>query len=327
MSPARPSPGEACVLLVAALAVPASPEDARGQDANFHLPVDSIEHLLHAGSFRRPDRLEPLGAREGGSLRTTLRFDDGARVPVKWAPAPEGGEAFNSSPRYEVAAYEIQRLFFDREEYVVPPTAVRAVPLERYPEGGEAPGPTFEGTESVLVVLQYFLSGVTADSVFDPARFEADAAYARRWADANLFTYLIRHNDSNRGNLLISTAPADPRVFAVDNSLAFDSPWSNRGTRWRVLQVTRFPESTVARLREVEEDELHRHLGVLAQWEERDALLVPVEPTESLDPEAGVRRRDGVVQLGLTAAEIDGVWTRLRDFLNTVDLGRMKVFP
>lgn len=323
-SPLRPGI-VACLFLT--LAVPVAPEAAHGQGPNFHLPVDSIDRLLRAATFRRPDRLEPLGARKGGSWRTTLRFEDGARVPVKWAPAPEGGEAFNRSPRYEAAAYEIQGLFLEPGEYVVPPTAVRAVPRERYPRHRGAPGPTFEGTESVLVVLQYFLSGVTADSVFDPDRFEADSAYARRWGRANLLTYLIRHNDSNRGNLLISTDPADPRVFAVDNGLAFDSPWSNRGTRWRVLQVTRFPEAPVARLRKIGEEDLRRRLGVLAQWEEREGLLVPADPTGNLDPERGVRRRDGVVQLGLTGAEIDGVWTRLGDFLKTVDLGRMEVFP
>ncbi|HSR41185.1 MAG TPA: hypothetical protein VLL48_03415, partial [Longimicrobiales bacterium] len=188
------------------------------------------------------------------------------------------------------------------------------------------PGPTFEGAESVLVVLQYFLSNVTDEDVFDPARFEADPAYARAWANANLLTYLIRHNDSNEGNLLVSTDPSEPRVFAVDNGLSFDSPWSNQGTRWRVLQVTRFPASSVSRLREVTREELRRRLGVLAQWEVRDGLLVPVEPTANLDPERGIRRGGGLVQLGLTAGEIDGLWRRLRDFLRTVDQGRMTLF-
>ncbi len=307
-----------------ALLVPAPP--VRAQGANFRLPVDSIESLLRRGSFGRPNELEPLGAREGGSWRTSLRFEDGPEVPVKWAPAPEGGEAFNNAPRYDVAAYEVQKLFLEPGEYVVPPTVVRAVPPERYRRARGGPGPTFEGAESVLVVLQYFLSDVTDEDVFDTARFEADSVYARAWANTNLLTYLIQHNDSNEGNLLISTDPSEPRVFAVDNGLSFDSPWSNRGTRWRVLQVTRFPASSVFRLREVGTEELHRRLGVLAQWEVRDGLLVRVEPGENLDPETGIRRGDGVVQLGLTAGEIDGLWRRLRDFLRTVDQGRMTLF-
>ncbi len=41
-------------------------------------------------------------------------------------PAPT---TFNNVPRYDLAAYELQKLFLDPPEYVVPPTALRMVPL------------------------------------------------------------------------------------------------------------------------------------------------------------------------------------------------------
>ena len=42
-------------------------------------------------------------------------------------------------------------------------------------------------------------------------------------ANFNVFTYLVSHNDENEGNYLISGVEDNPRVFSVDNGLAFDN--------------------------------------------------------------------------------------------------------
>jgi hypothetical protein len=167
---------------------------------------------------------------------------------------------------------------------------------------------------------------VTADGVWDERRFNAEPAYARHWANANLFTYLIRHSDSNTGNLLISSFGTNPRIFAVDNGVAFKSIDSDRGTRWRNLLVERFPASTVARLRTITEQQLHQTLGVLGQWDVRDGELVPTAPTANTDARRGVRQRDNVIQIGLTDDEIDDIWYRLESFLRSVDGGRYRTF-
>ena len=116
------------------------------------------------------------------------------------------------------------------------------------------------------------------------------------------------------------------RVFAVDNGVAFRSEESNRGTKWKFLQVNQFPAATVERLRDITEEELDETLGVLAQWEVVDDELVRVKPTENLWDTRGVREEDGVIQIGLTEGEIDDVWDRIEDFLDDVDRGRYMAF-
>jgi hypothetical protein len=296
------------------------------QDLNIPLPLDSIEYLLVAAPFELPEDLTGTRFQGDRTMRVDLDFGDGNAILTKWAPAPQGGEAFNNVPRYEVAAYELQRLFLDDAEAVVPPTVMRVVPLDWYRTLNRDVDATFRNTRSVVVVLQSFVNFVTADGVWDERRFNAEPAYARHWANANLFTYLIRHSDSNTGNLLISSFGTNPRIFAVDNGVAFKSIDSDRGTRWRNLLVERFPASTVARLRTITEQQLHQTLGVLGQWDVRDGELVPTAPTANTDARRGVRQRDNVIQIGLTDDEIDDIWYRLESFLRSVDGGRYRTF-
>lgn len=299
---------------------------AAAQDLNVVLPTDSIDHLYRAADFALPESLTGMRFAEDRNKGVEMRFDDGTLVLTKWRASPRGGDAFNNNIHYEVAAYELQKLFLDEPQYVVPPTAPRVLPFDWYRTVDDEVDETFEGTGAVLVLLQAFLYGVTDEGVFDPARFEADSLYARHWANANLFTYLIRHSDSNPGNLLVSTWPESPRVFAVDNGVAFNSLESNRGIEWRRLHVDRFPAATVERLRAIQEEGLHEALGVLAEWTLVDGGLVRREPGVNLDPDDGVRHREGTVQIGLTAGEIDDVWDRLQDFLGDVDRGRFSTF-
>jgi hypothetical protein len=314
------------VLLLLVAAVSATPSAIVGQDLNIPIPIDSIEFLLESAPFELPDDLTGTRFQGDRTMRVDLQFDASTSVLTKWAPAPRGGEAFNNVPRYEVAAYELQKLFLEEGEVVVPPTVMRAVPLEWYRTLSRDVDATFRSAPSVVVVLQSFVNFVTDEDVWDEDRFDSDPAYARHWANANLFTYLIRHSDSNTGNILISSFASNPRIFAVDNGVAFNSIESDRGTRWRELLVNRFPASTVERLRTLTEEQLHETLGVLAQWEVRDEELVRVSPSENIDRRRGVRERDGRIQIGLTDDEIDDTWYRLEVFLSGVDNGRYQTF-
>jgi len=313
--------------LVAAIVLAAPPESARAQDLNIPIAIDSIEYLLTTAPFE----MGPLtGTRFAGdrTSRAVFTFDTLTSFMVKLAPAPRGGgeSDFNNVPRYEVAAYELQKLFLDEPEIVVPPTVMRAFPLDWYRERDRGVDQTMRGARSVVVVLQSFLQFVNTENVWDEDRFQADTAYARNWANLNLLTYLIRHNDSNSGNLMISNFSANPRVFSVDNGVAFNSIDSERGTRWRTPQVDRFPSRTVARIRAITEEQLHRTLGVVAQWRVENEELVPMAATANIDPRDGVRQRNGIVQFGLTRDEIDDLWYRLRTFLREVDAGRYHTF-
>jgi len=209
---------------------------------------------------------------------------------------------------------------------VVPPTVLRAFPVDWY-RGREAGADATLGTESIVVTIQYWLFQVGQEDIWDADRFRADTAYARHVADFNILTYLIRHNDQNMGNFVISTDSSNPRVFSVDNGLAFSSPVSDRGARWRNLLVERLPAGTIERLRHVTRGDLDRQLETVTQFRIRDdGRLEWMEPTENTDRGEGVRRNDDVVQFGLTEREIRDVWRRLQDLLRDIDRGRYEVF-
>jgi hypothetical protein len=299
------------------------PLDAFGQYENIILPCDTVELLFRDWEFRvaqmRDTRFE--GDR---TQVVTLAFTGFMPLRVKWAAAPRGGDSFNNKPRFEIAVYELQKFFLDMEDYVVPPTVARAMPLDEYPRK-DAVLTTFSGIDAVVVLMQYWLSNVTDEDVYDKDRIEDDSVYARHLADMNILTYLVRHADAGPGNLLISTVATNPRLFAVDNGVTFGEI-SNRPDDWRNLLVDHLPRGTVERLRAISEEDLHRALGVLVQFEVRDGQLVQVEPTENLSPGDGVRREGNVIQFGLTSGEIRGVHGRLQDLLKDVDEGKYEIF-
>jgi hypothetical protein len=150
--------------------------------------------------------------------------------------------------------------------------------------------------------------------------------YARHLGDLNILTYLIRHRDANKGNMLISADTANPRLFAVDNGVAFNSPPSNRGADWQYMRVKRVSAGTAARLKSITDSSLTSALGVVAQFERRGDDYVPAAPGPNLDRDSGVRRQGSTLQLGLTAAEIDGVRDRLRELVEDIEKGKIKTF-
>lgn len=309
----------AALLLASAPAAPAQ--------ANLQHPPSVIERHLESEPFS-VDTLR--GARYPGdpTKQAVLAFEGGPRMLVKWAPAPPGGEQFNAMPRYEEAIYRLQQLFLEEGEYVVPPTACRCVPVWVYGELEERARPTFEGTSCVLVTLQSWLWSVTDEGVFDRDRFRRDTAYAHHLANLDVLTHLADHKDANEGNFLVSTVSDRPRVFAVDNGVSFGSRKSNRGDVWRELRVDRIPRETARRLREIDREDLARQLATVAQFEEAGSrgMTRVEEPGEPLDPGKGIRRADGVLQLGLTEGEIEGVWERLRGLVRRLEQGEITTF-
>lgn len=301
----------AALLALAANAPPAAAQAG----LNLHLPVPEIEQRLASGTFRIVDW---RGSRkpDDRTQRAALEFEDSVMMVAKWATAPRNGGAFNNQPRYELAAYVIQKLFLDEDEYIVPPTVVRAIPLDFLREQVPDARPTFDAApRSALVALQYWLTSVTPEGFWDAERARTDTVYARYIGNFNIFTFVVRHSDTNTGNYLISTSLDWPRVFSVDNGIAFGNDESIRGTQWRELNVRRLPRATIERLSKITRADLEQALGVLAEFQVRDGELVPVEPGENLRPAQGVRRKDDRVQIGLTRTEIRGVESRINELL------------
>ena len=281
------------------------------------LRTDSLEVLQAPGSRFQQDRTQ----------RALVRLPDSTLMQVKFGAAFPGANAFNNEPRYEVAAYDLQKLFLAPDDYVVPPTVVRCFRRDWYNAhvDGRAKS-TFSHGDCVLAVLQYWLWSVHVAEPLDEALFQADTVYARHLADFNAFTDLVNHEDSNLGNYLVSDLPKSPRVFSVDNGVAFRSQPGNRGQKWRRYRLDRIGARTAARLRSLTRAHLDSALLVVAQWEEIDGVLVRTKPGPCLDDGEGVREKDGIVQLGLTRREIDGIEHRLQDLLGDVDKGKIHVF-
>jgi hypothetical protein len=301
---------------------------ASAQDANFTLPVPEIERTITNDPFTIVDaEISRPKAKGDITLRADLSFDGKPPMRVKLRKAEPGAETFNNVPRYDLAAYELQKLFLDPSEYVVPPTALRFVPLDEFRKYSSKVERTFPGAEEVLSVVQYWLQDVkVVADVFDPALFETDAVYARHIGQLNILTDLIDHGDSNVGNFLLGRSTPGARVFAVDNGVAFGSKESDRGRAWAELRVKRLPADTVERLRRITEATLQQSLGVIAQWQLKDGRYVAMPAGENLSPNHGVRREDTIVQMGLKSSEIAKVWRNISTLLKQVDDGEVTTF-
>ena len=299
-----------------------------GQEANLPLPVAELEQMLQHEPLRIVSaEISRPKAKGDITLKADVAFGERPPMRVKLRKAEPGAETFNNRPRYDLAAYELQKLFVDPGEYLVPPTALRMVPLEDFRRYSPDVEPTFRGSDEVLAVVQAWLLEirVVAD-VLDTALFESDAVYARHVGQLNVLTYLVEHGDSNVGNFLISKIVPGPRVFSIDHGVAFGHNESDRGDVWKRMRVDRLPADTVERLRAISQDVLQERLGVLAEWKLENGHYLPVPAGANLSTLHGVRQKDGAVQMGLTRSEIRAVWLRLTRLLKDVDAGRIKTY-
>ena len=317
------------LFLILAVMAATGLHSAFAQDRNVTLPVPELEQMLQSDPMRIVSaEISRPKAKGDITLKAEVAFSDRPPMRVKLRKAEPGADTFNNVPRYDLAAYELQKLLMDEAGYVVPPTALRMVPLAELRELTStvepAPvfKPTFKGADEVLCVVQYWLQDVKVPvDVLDAVLVESDPVYARHIGELNVFTYLIEHRDSNLGNFIMSAAPEGARVFSVDNGIAFASEASDRGEAWKSMRVKRLPADTVDRLRGLTRDALTLHLAVLAEWELKGGHYVAVPLTANLSANSGVRRKDTTVQMGLTRNEIAGVWDRSRRLLKMIDAG------
>jgi hypothetical protein len=324
---AAPRRARAAAALLGTLALAGPPAPAVAQDANVALPVAELERMLRSEPLRIVSAEISRPKAQGDiTLKAEVAFGGRPPLRVKLRKAEPGAEAFNNVPRYDLAAYEVQKLLVDGPEYLVPPTALRMIPLAELRPYSPAVDPTFKGSDEVLCVVQYWLQEVrVTEDVLDGALYATDPVYARHIGQLNAFTYLIRHGDSNLGNFLLSRAPSGPRVFSVDNGVAFAAEESDRGKLWQRMRVERLPADTVERMRWLGAADLRSQLGVLAQWQLEDGRFVSVKPGANLAPRRGVRRTGGTLQMGLTESEIDDVRRRALRLLKTIDDGAIGV--
>ena len=325
----RPSSGFRATLFVAALCLIPTTGRAQlvGSDGNIPLPGEELVERLGHGEF---EIVSVKGAGGGimGAKKLKLRFvEDGLELNVKWKQAPEKGEGWNNSPRREIAAYEVQKLFLNREDYVVPGSVPRCVPLAVYAAVETDPESNYPGADCVFGLLSIWLENVKKPAdLLDLDRFRQDADYARSVGNLNVLTYLINHQDGRKNNFLISTVDSRPQLFSIDNGLAFSPTFRNVFIRhWNKIRVPALPRETIDRLRGVDKEDLAA-LGVIAQMEaDKHGILRNVEPTQNRRPDKGTRQDPGALQLGLTQSEILAIEKRLAKLLERVDKGGVPV--
>lgn len=300
---------------------------------NWPYPPEPLEALLGetlvSGDFKLTERKQTEYGGSGPS-RVTYYFPKIERsIRFKWKAVPSDElETVNNSPRKEIAAYEIQKLFLDSEDYVVPTTLLHCEPMGRYAEMQGALRPSMKGTDCVLGVLSVWLEDVTvAKTLYEAARFTKEPGYAHYMANFNLLTYLIDHKDARESNFLVAKDKTRRQVFSIDNGIAFQ-PFLYKffADNWNVIRVAGLREKHVERLREIEREDLDV-LGIVAQFEkDEDGVMVPVAFGENISANTGVRRRNGVLQIGLARFEIDGIWARIQRLLEEVERGEIPLF-
>lgn len=307
-------------------------KDAVGMPRNWPMAPSELDYRLAFEDFVIRE-VKGAGSGVTGAARFLVEFPDGQRLKVKWKRFPERTlDGWNNSPRKEFAAYRIQRWIFDEQDYVVPTPVPRCIPLDVYAPVDAKAKPTVAGTNCVLGLFAVWMNDVEVvddldDEISDDdGRFNTDPHFAQHLSDLNLLTYLIDHRDGREGNFLISKDPADPRVFAIDNGIAFEGfPWNFFVPNWNKIRVPWFRRDPIERLRALPSDEIDRLAALFDLDVDQQGILRLKQPTAALDPKKGVRVVAEKVQLGLTTKEIGALKERVAALIADVDAGKVKV--
>jgi len=305
-----------------------SEADASREEAtssNWPLPADRAEEILRGAPYEIRGA-QGAGAGVTGARKVDLLFelteededevylwkiDDGVSLKAKPFPSPSL-DGWNNNPRKEIAAYELQKIFLEPRDFVVPTTVARCVPLEDQLSFQHDARPTLQGTNCTLI------------------GFLSDPAYAYAYGTFNILTYLSDHLDNRKGNFLVSKDDRFPRAYAIDNGIAFGSWFYNwfipSSYAWRKIVVPAVPKSAVDRLRELQRTDLDQFTTLAEFHKNEDGHLEAVTPGASLDSSQRVTISEKVVQLGLTENEIDDLWERIERLIERVDEGDLAVF-
>jgi hypothetical protein len=316
----------AFLLAVAALIARPAAAQPSGPDGNLPMPAPELQRRMQNEPFEVVD----VGQTHGGIMTTekvTMVFPDGTKVKAKWKAAPSEGEGWNNSPRRELAAYTVQQLFLDPDDYIVPPVAVRCIPLDDYGPISKAASPTLPHTKCVLGTLSAWLENVQEpDKSWDPKRFAQDPRFAYHFANLNILTDLIKHRDAKRSNFLISTDALNPQIFSVDNGISFDAVYNFFTWHFDQIRVGSLPQQTIARLQQVKPEQLERLAVLLELQPDADGILRPAPATPGTNRAEGVRMVGNGIQFGLTTEEIAAINQRMQALLADVRDGKEHVF-
>lgn len=268
------------------------------------------------------------GGTTGAEAATLTLPDVGDDIKFKVKLVPGDLDGINNSPRKEMAAYLIQRLFLDPQDFVVPTTFAYCVDEDSWRESHGEEEYNVEGLNCALIGASLWMKDVALpDPLYDEERFLTDPSYAYFLSNFNVFTFVIGHRDGRDGNFLVSKNDSLRQVFAIDNGSTFN-PWGFNYfvPNWDVIRVAAVRKETVDRLRKLERSDLDFLLvsAELRIGDDRVARQVP--PGRSLDDDKGALMQGNTIQFGLTRKELDKVWARIQKLIAEVDSGRLPVF-
>jgi hypothetical protein len=125
-----------------------------------------------------PKDMERTARGTTGAL-VLVNYDSVSGKEIKWKfkkNVPGWVDSFNTSPRKELAAYEVQKLFLDLEDYVVPTCLAFCAPRDRFMKRGGYAAATLEGTDCVLGLASIWMVDVTV-----PDTLYAMAGWDNSW--------------------------------------------------------------------------------------------------------------------------------------------------
>ena len=305
----------------------------KGEFPNWQLSPQELETVIYkravAGELHGEKAKRTAHGTTGALVVVT--HDEASGKDIKWKfkkNVPGWVDSFNTSPRKEIAAYEVQKFFLDPEDYVVPTTLPICVPRERHLKLAGYAAPTLEGTDCILGLASIWMENVTVpDTLYDESRFLEDPTYAYYMSNFNILTYLIEHRDPRMGQFLVSKDDKRRQVFSIDNGISFGFwPYNFFIPQWAEIRLPALRKDSIERFRKIQRQDLD-FLGVIAQLElDENLVLKPVPVGENFDPTKGAKYKDGTLQFGLTTSEIDDLWERIQSLIAEVDSGKIQVF-
>lgn len=314
---------------IAPAAKPGPLDQAANPYPNWPLEPAPAYQLLRHGEAEIRSVKAAGGGTTGAERHEVFYPEKNIQFKVKWKAMPVLRlDGFNNSPRKEIAAFAIQRLFLDPEDYVAPSATMRCYPIGPYRETHPMASATLDEIDCALGVASVWVFDVTIPpTVYDEERFLAEREYATFMSNLNVFTYLLDHRDGREGNFLLAQDAARPQTFSIDNGIAFGPLFYNYFVpNWNKLRVAAVRASTIDRLRTVKREDLDFLLVVDQLEVNEQRMLVPVGPGPVMDPNDGATYENGVLQFGLTKREIDGVYKRMQKLIGAVDSGRVPTF-
>ncbi len=307
--------------------------DVKGQFPNWQFSPKEIDTVIYKRWEEGKLQVKEMKrtARGTTGALVLINHDEVSGKDIKWKFKKNVHgrvDSFNTSPRKELAAYEVQKLFLDPEDYVVPTALPICISRDRYMKAAGYAAPTLKGIDCILGLASIWMVDVTVpDKLYDESRFLQDPTYAYFMSNFNLLTYLVQHRDARVGQFLVSKDDKRRQVFSIDNGISFGFwPYNFFILQWEKIHVPALRQDSIDRLRKIQRQDLD-FLGVIAQLElDENGFLQPKPVGENLDPKRGAKYTDGTVQYGLSKSEIDDVWDRIQNVIAEVDAGNIQVF-